>query len=171
MVDSEWWMVNGGWGEMGRGVDLFVGVIFPGPQLSFRDTDVLIILPKLMAPVQKFRELETYQKARREARHIFDLTQCFPKEETYSLTDQIRRSSRAVGALLAEAWARRRYEAAFINKVNQALGEAMETQSWLDAAHDCGYIDAEAHAALDTEWQRIGGKLNRMIQHSDSFCL
>lgn len=123
-----------------------------------------------MPPVQNFRELETYQKARRQAQHIFDLTQRFPKEETYSLTDQMRRSSRAVGALLAEAWARRQYEAAFVNKLNQVLGEAMETQSWLDAAHDCGYIDAETHEAPDSEWQRIGGKLTRMIQHSDSFC-
>jgi len=123
-----------------------------------------------MRPAQGFRDLKTYQKARKQARYIFELTQRFPKEETYSLTDQIRRSSRAVGALLAEAWARRRYEAAFVNKVNQALGEAMETQSWLDAAHDCGYIDADAHDALDTEWQRIGGKLHRMIQESDRFC-
>lgn len=123
-----------------------------------------------MPPVQNFRELETYQKARRQAWHIFDLTRRFPKEETYSLTDQIRRLSRAVGALLAEAWARRKYESAFVNKLNQALGEAMETQSWLGAAHDCGYIDAETHETLDTEWQRIGGKLNRMIQRSESFC-
>lgn len=124
----------------------------------------------MMAAVQKFRELETYQKSRREAERIFELTRGFPKEETYALTDQIRRSSRAVGALLAEAWARRQYEAAFVNKVNQALGEAMETQSWLDSAYDCGYIDADMHEALDAEWQRIGGKLNRMIQYSDSFC-
>lgn len=122
-----------------------------------------------MAAAQGFRDLETYQKARTQARRIFKVTRHFPKEETYSLTDQIRRSSRAVGALLAEAWARREYEAAFVNKVNQALGEAMETQSWLDAAYDCGYIDEDTHETLDIEWQRIGGKLNRMIQHSESF--
>ena len=119
-----------------------------------------------MATIQSFRDLDTYQKARR----IFDVTSRFPKEETYALTDQIRRSSRAVGALLAEAWARRRYEAAFIDKLNQAMGEAMETQSWLDAARDCGYIDVETHEKLDQEWQHIGGKLNRMIQRSDRFC-
>lgn len=122
-----------------------------------------------MAPVQRFRDLDTYQKARREAERIFELIRRFPKEEIYSLTDQIRRSSRAGGALVAEAWARRLYQAAFVNKLSQALGEAMETHSWLDAAHDCGYIDAETHDALDTEWQRIGGKLNRMIQQSDRF--
>jgi four helix bundle protein len=123
-----------------------------------------------MPPAQQFRDLETYQKVRIQAKYIFKLTRRFPKEETYSLTDQIRRSSRAVGALIAEAWARRRYEAAFVNKLNQALAEAMETQSWLDAAYDCDYIDADTHDTLDTEWQRIGGKINRMIQQSDRFC-
>ena len=123
-----------------------------------------------MGAAQSFRDLETYQKARQQSQYIFRLTQEFPKEETYSLTDQIRRSSRAVCAMLAEAWARRRYEAAFVNKLNQALAEAMETQSWLDAALDCDYIEAETHDTLDTEWERIGGKLNRMIQHADSFC-
>ena len=123
-----------------------------------------------MGAAQSFRDLETYQKARQQSQNIFRLTQRFPKEETYSLTDQIRRSSRAVCAMLAEAWARRRYEAAFVNKLNQALAEAMETQSWLDAALDCDYIDADTHDTLDTEWERIGGKLNRMIQHAESFC-
>lgn len=123
-----------------------------------------------MTPAQKFRDLETYQKVRYQAKCIFELSQSFPKEETYALTDQIRRSSRAVGALLAEAWARRSYESAFVNKLSQALAEATETQSWLDAAHDCGYIDSETHENLDTEWKRIGGKLNRMIQYSDRFC-
>jgi four helix bundle protein len=123
-----------------------------------------------MAAVEGFRDLDTYQKARRQSRRIFKLTRRFPKEERYSLTDQIRRSSRAVGALIAEAWARRRYEAAFVNTLNQALGEAMETQSWLDAALDCGYITGETHETLDTEWQRIGGKLRRMIQQSEQFC-
>jgi four helix bundle protein len=123
-----------------------------------------------MAVVQQFRELDTYQKTRRQSSRIFELSRRFPKEETYSLTDQIRRSSRAVGALIAEAWARRRYEAAFVNKLNQALGEAMETQSWLDAALDWGYIEADTHERLDREWQHIGGKLRRMIQQSERFC-
>jgi four helix bundle protein len=123
-----------------------------------------------MAAVEGFRDLDTYQKARRRSARIFKLTRGFPKEETYSLTDQIRRSSRGVCGLIAEAWARRRYEAAFVNTLNQALGEAMETQSWLDAALDCEYITAEMHETLDTEWQHIGGKLNRMIQCADRFC-
>jgi len=75
-----------------------------------------------------------------------------------------------VCALLGEAWARRPYQAAFVNELNQALAEAMEPQSWLVAAHDCGYIEADTHDTLDTEWERIGGTLNRMIQHAESFC-
>lgn len=110
-----------------------------------------------------FRDVETHEKARQQSLSIFKLPREFPKEETYSLTDQIRRSSQTVLALLAEAWARRPYEAALVNKLNPALAEAMETQSWLDAALDCGHINGDTHDALDTEWDRIGGKLNRMI--------
>lgn len=133
-------------------------------------TGSLIKLHEPMPPVRSFRDLDTYQKAQWHARHIFTLTHCFPKEEAYSLTDQIRRSSRALGALLPEAWARRSYEAAFVNTLNQALAQAMETLSWLDAARDCGYIDTETHNTLDTERQRVGDRVNRMIQHSDRFC-
>jgi four helix bundle protein len=105
-----------------------------------------------------------------EAKKIFILTKSFPSEEKYSLTDQIRRSSRAVNALLAEAWARRRYVAAFVNKVNEALGEAMETQAWLDHALACEYIEIERHHELDDAWQHIGAMLNRMIERADDFC-
>ena len=72
--------------------------------------------------------------------------------------------------MIAEAWARRLYPAAFINKVNEALGEAMETQAWLDHALDCGYLDAKQHHASDEAWQKIGAMLNRMIQRADDFC-
>jgi four helix bundle protein len=72
--------------------------------------------------------------------------------------------------MLAESWARRRYPAAFVNKVNEALGEVMETQSWLDHAHACDYINLHQHRELDAAWQRIGGMLNRMIQRADDFC-
>jgi four helix bundle protein len=105
-----------------------------------------------------------------EAKKIFILTRAFPSEEKYSLIDQIRRSSRAVNALPAEAWARRRYVAAFINKVNESLGEAMETQVWLDHSLACGYIEREKHRELDDAWQHIGAMLNRMIERADDFC-
>jgi four helix bundle protein len=123
-----------------------------------------------MAVLRSFRDLEVYQSARIQARRIFEITSAFPKIEQYSLTDQIRRSSRAVNAMIAEAWARRRYEAAFANKINEALGEATETQSWLDHAFDCGYINQAQFTELDAAWQRIGGMLNRMIARSADFC-
>src|SRR6267142_6150899 len=94
-----------------------------------------------MAAIRSFRELNVYKLGREHAWKIFEVTKRFPNEEKYSLTDQIRRSSRAVNAMLAEAWARRRYRAAFINKIDEALGEAMETQAWLDHALDCGYLE------------------------------
>ena len=101
---------------------------------------------------------------------VFEVSKGFPREERFSLTDQIRRSSRAVGAMIAEAWARRRYKAAFINKIDEAMGEAMETQSWLDTAIDAGYLDNTPFNELDSRFQAIGGKLSRMIDRADDFC-
>jgi four helix bundle protein len=92
-----------------------------------------------MASAKSFRDLKVYQAAREAAGRIFELSKRFSREEQYSLTDQIRRSSRAVKAIIAEAWAHRRYKAAFVNKIDEALGEAYETQSWLDDALDGGY--------------------------------
>lgn len=123
-----------------------------------------------MAMLRSFRDLDVYKLAGRESKAIFVLTKRFPKDETYSLTDQIRRSSRAVGALLAEAWARRRYPASFVNRVDDSLGEAMETQAWLDHALASGYIDRSEYRERDAAWQRIGGMLHRMIERSDDFC-
>ena len=123
-----------------------------------------------MAEIRNFRELRAYQTARAEAKKIFVLTRRFPREEMYSLTDQVRRSSRAVASILAEAWARRRYLAAFISKTDGALAEATETQAWLDHALDCGYISAAEHRELDKAWERIGGMLTRMIDRAETFC-
>ena len=123
-----------------------------------------------MAEIRSSQDLNVYQKARDEAKAIFELTNSFPREERYSLTDQVRRSSRAVNAMIAEAWAKRRYEAAFVSKINDALGEAMETQSWLDHALDCHYLDASQFAKLDSEWQHIGGMLTRMTDRASDFC-
>lgn len=120
--------------------------------------------------IKSFRDLRVYQLTLEQAKRIFVISRDFPKEETYSLTDQIRRSSRAVNAMIAEAWARRKYQAAFVNKINEALGEAMETQAWLDHARECGYIKSDLYHELDEAWQRIGAMLNRMIQRADDFC-
>ncbi|MBV6500640.1 MAG: hypothetical protein CJBNEKGG_03125 [Prosthecobacter sp.] len=86
------------------------------------------------------------------------------------MTDQVRRSSRAVASMIAGAWARRRYPAAFIDKVNQAQGEASESQAWLDQVLDCGCISPDKHVELDAMFQALGGKLQRMIDKSGSFC-
>jgi four helix bundle protein len=123
-----------------------------------------------MAIIKSFRELKVYRLARQQAQLIFKASQSFPAEERYSLTDQIRRASRAVNAMIAESWARRRYEAAFINKINEAMGEAMETQAWLDHAFDCGYITPKQLAEFDAAWQYISAMLSRMLQRSSDFC-
>src|SRR3954469_16856513 len=109
-----------------------------------------------MAEIRSFRDLNVYKCAREAARTIFEISKTFPRDERFSLTDQIRRSSRAVNAMIAEAWARRMYPAAFINKIDEAMGEAMETQAWLDHALDAEYINQSQHHILDDGWQRIG---------------
>lgn len=123
-----------------------------------------------MATIRGFRELKTYQKAKLEARRVFVVTRGFPVDERYSLTDQIRRSSRAVGAMIAEAWARRRYAAVFVNKLSEAAGEAVETQVWLDHALDAGYLKTDDHADMDAAWREIDTMLQGMIDKADTFC-
>ncbi len=117
-----------------------------------------------------FRELEVYQKAKVVSRSVFALTRSFPREETYSLTDQIRRSSRSVGAQIAEAWAKRRYEKHFVSKLTDADGEQMETQHWVSEALDCGYLQLSQAESLLEELEAIGKMLNRMMALADSFC-
>src|SRR3984893_8579191 len=123
-----------------------------------------------MGSAKSFRNLKVYQAAREAAGRIFELSKRFSREERYSLTDQIRRSSRAVKAIIAEAWARRRYKAAFVNKIDEALGEAYETQSWLDDALDGGYLSKQDFDSLDDSYAAIGGMLSRMIDRADDFC-
>jgi four helix bundle protein len=123
-----------------------------------------------MGMIKSFRELEVYRLVLAQAKEIFVTSKSFPREETYSLTDQIRRSSRAVNAMIAEAWARRKYPAAFVNKLSEAMGETMETQAWLDHALACEYIDASRHRELDDAWQHVGAMLNRMIERAVDFC-
>ncbi len=123
-----------------------------------------------MASIRSFRDLDVYTQAREQAKRVFFASKSFPREERFSLTDQIRRSSRAVNAMIVEAWARRMYPAAFVNKIDEAMGEAMETQAWLDHALDAEYINQSQHRTLDDSWQRIGAMLNRMIQRADDFC-
>jgi len=93
-----------------------------------------------MSKAGSFKDLIVYQKAYKLAIEIFEISKTFPKEETYSLTDQIRRSSRSVTSCIAESWAKRRYEKAFINKLTDSLGEEYETEGWLDYSYDCNYL-------------------------------
>jgi four helix bundle protein len=123
-----------------------------------------------MAVAKSFRDLNVYREARETAKQIFELSREFPSDERYSLTDQIRRSSRAVKAMIAEAWGRRRYKAVFVNKLDEALGESTETQSWLDDARDARYLSGEEFNALDSKYISIGQMLSRMIDRSDDFC-
>src|SRR6266516_5668726 len=123
-----------------------------------------------MGAAKSFRDLKVYQATRETARTIFESAKNFPREEQYSPTDQIRRSSRAVKAMIAEAWARRRYKAAFVNKIDEALGEAYETQSWLNDALDCRYLSHQEFDDLDGRYDAIGGMLSRMIDRDDDFC-
>ncbi|PYJ05861.1 MAG: four helix bundle protein [Verrucomicrobia bacterium] len=119
---------------------------------------------------RSFRDLKVYEAARDAAGTIFLLSRKFPVEERYSLTDQIRRSSRAAKAMIAEAWGRRRYKAVFVNKLDEALGEATETQSWLDDARDAQYLSSEEFNTLDPKYISIGQMLSRMIDRAEDFC-
>ncbi len=105
--------------------------------------------------IVRHQELEVYKKAFAAAMRIFELTRSFPKEETYSLTDQILRSSRSVCANIAEAWRKRRYQASFIAKINDAEGEAAETQTWLEFSVRCEYMEKEVGRELFREYDEI----------------
>lgn len=117
-----------------------------------------------------FRDLIVYRKATELSLEIFRLTKGFPKEETYSLTDQIRRSSRSTGAQIAEAWAKRRYEKHFLSKLTDADGEQQETQHWIETASQCGYISQEEARALLARCSEIGRLLGGMIAKAEQFC-
>ena len=119
---------------------------------------------------RSFRELIVYQKARATAKCIFEITKSFPREEAYSLTDQVRRSSRSVGSQIAEAWGKRRYERHFVSKLTDADAEQSETQHWIDSAVDCGYLPEERARSLTNDLSEIGRMLNSMMEKADSFC-
>ena len=121
--------------------------------------------------IQIHRDLEVYQKALDAAMKIFDLSKSFPKEETYSLTDQVRRSSRSVCANLAEAWRKRRYVAAFISKLSDVEAEAAETQVWLEFAVKCKYLSREDGLALYETYDQVIRTIVGMITHPETWVL
>jgi four helix bundle protein len=116
-----------------------------------------------------FRDLTVYKKAFALAMDIFTISKKFPTEEKYSLTDQIRRSSRSVCATIGEAYRKRQYEAHFISKSSDADMENTETRVWLDFAKECGYINEEKHKDLDDKAEEIGRLLNHMIEHPEKY--
>jgi len=113
--------------------------------------------------IQSHEELDVYQLAFRSAMKIFEISKTFPQKETYSLTDQMRRSSRSVCSNIAEAWRKRRYEAAFVSKLNDAESEAAETQTWIRFAVECDYVAADVGSNLHDDYNHIIGKLVNMI--------
>ena len=123
-----------------------------------------------MSRVGSFKELIVYQKAYKLGMEIFEISKLFPREEMYSLTDQIRRSSRSVTSCIAESWAKRKYEKAFVNKLTDSLSEEYETEGWLDYSHDCKYIDTITHQRLLSEYEEVRKILISMINSPDKWC-
>lgn len=117
-----------------------------------------------------FRDLIVYQKAYKLAIEIFEITKCFPKEEKYSLTDQIRRSSRSIPANIAESWAKRLYIKAFVSKISDALGEEYETEVWLDLSCDMQYISKSSHEQLISGCNEIRKMLISISNSPEKFC-
>jgi four helix bundle protein len=121
--------------------------------------------------INSAKDLDVYQMAYKLAMEIFEASKIWPKEEKYALTDQVRRSSRAVCSNLREAWAKRRYEAHFISKLTDSDGENSETSTWLDFAKDCEYLSADKHAHLVHDCQAIGSMLGAMLKNPSPFLL
>ena len=119
---------------------------------------------------KSFRDLILHQKARTVAQTVFQLSKSFPREEAYSLTDQIRRASRSIGAQIAEAWGKRAYERHFVSKLTDADAEQLETQHWIDVALNCGYLTQEQHTLLLANLSEIGKMLHSMIAKASQFC-
>ena len=121
--------------------------------------------------IRTHRDLEVYEKAFGAAMMIFECSKSFPKEETYSLTDQMRRSSRSVCANLAEAWRKRRYEASFVSKLSDCEAEAAEIQTWIEFAVKSDYLDRDTANRLYKTYDEIIGTFVGMIVHSDKWIL
>jgi len=120
--------------------------------------------------LRHFRDLEVYRRSFDAAMSIFQMTKAFPKEERYSLVDQIRKSSRSVCANLAEGWRKRRYLAVFKNKITDSMMEASETQCWLEFCLACQYIKKSDFNDLDNDYEQIIAMLNSMEMNAAKFC-
>jgi len=119
---------------------------------------------------ESFKDLIVYKKAFEQAMRIFEVTKSFPKVEQYSLTDQIRRSSRSVCVNMGESWRKRRYVAHFVSKLTDSDAEATETMIWLDFSLKCNYINSQVYRDLSDEYEQIGRMLGSMITSPQRFC-
>jgi four helix bundle protein len=123
-----------------------------------------------MSQVNSFRDLIVYQKAYKLAMEIYEVSKGFPKEEKYSLTDQMRRSSRSVTSNIAEVWARKHYLKSFVNKLTDSLGEEYKTEVWLDYSHDAKYITIDKYSEIINEYNEVRKMLISMINHPEKWC-
>lgn len=122
-----------------------------------------------MSTINSYRDLIVYQKAYKQAMEIFEISKDFPKEEKYSLIDQIRRSSRSIAPNIAEAWAKRQYIKSFVSKLTDSLAEEYETEVWVDFSRDCQYISDEEHKKLLGEYSEVRKILISMITYPGKF--
>ena len=118
-----------------------------------------------------FRDLKVYQLGFELAMQIFEESKHFPREEIYSLTDQVRRSSRSVATNVGEGYRKKRYSKMFVSKMADADGEGTETQVWLDFAERCGYISKRRQIELVSGYEEVGRMLGSMIQHPERFTI
>jgi four helix bundle protein len=112
--------------------------------------------------IQKLKDLEVYVRAYGLAMKVFEMAKTLPKEEMYSLTSQIIRSSRSIAANISEGWAKREYEQVFKQHLIHSLGSASETQTWVDFSHDCGYISSDMHQSISEELDTIGKMITNL---------
>ncbi|REL37535.1 four helix bundle protein [Rhodohalobacter sp. SW132] len=122
-----------------------------------------------MKRIHSHRELDVYRMSFDASMRLFELSKAFPREEQYSLTDQVRRSSRSVSANISEAFRKRKYPKSFVSKLSDAEAEAAETQTWLDFAFKCKYIDPEPYKMLNREYDFIIGKLVNMARFPEKW--
>ena len=123
-----------------------------------------------MSQINSYRDLIVYQKAYKLAMEIFEITKAFPKEERYSLTDQIRRSSRSVTSNIGEAWAKKIYLKNFVSKLSDSHAEEYETEVWLDYSRACGYIDETKHEHFMEDYDEVRKMLISMMTNPEKFC-
>ena len=121
--------------------------------------------------INSYKDLRVFQNAMNTTMKIFQLTEKFPPEEKYSLTDQIRRSSRSVCSNITRAWRKRRFKTPFIAKLNDSEGEACETQVWVEFARQCKYLDEDACKDLDSAYDQIMGQLVKMMNQPDKWLI